>query len=308
MSLPDGGYLVLDESENPTLTLFAADGSLRRRIGRSGRGPGELVGVTNAAIVPPDTIAVHTGDAIAYYDTAGRHLHTQRPGLPGGVWYWIDGNRQLLSETSWSRDTTNLHTHLIGNRSTIIASVLQRSFFPRGDSADRRPLRIFAGSGFSFWVGRFNSATLVRSDTLLAKGLTLARQPEWFQPAQSGPPDEPVPPPSAIVGVAELEGDVLLVASSVPAPNWRQVYEPGGMVAGAPAGAGISAGSLSDVPWNSVSETMLEAIDLTTGKVLTASRINLYPAALMQGGLFAAFTEDDMGYPRVAVFSVRLQR
>jgi hypothetical protein len=80
------------------------------------------------------------------------------------------------------------------------------------------------------------------------------------------------------------------------------------MVAGAPAGAGISAGSLSDVPWNSVSETMLEAIDLTTGKVLTASRINLYPAALMQGGLFAAFTEDDMGYPRVAVFSVRLQR
>lgn len=56
--LPDGGLVVADRGSHE-IRLFEADGSLRRRWGRGGEGPGDFLSIAEMHLLPPDTLLVY---------------------------------------------------------------------------------------------------------------------------------------------------------------------------------------------------------------------------------------------------------
>lgn len=98
--LSDGSIVVNDAVQ---LKFFDAAGTLRRAVGRKGRGPGEFRSVRELCVLPGDTLLAieYSADRLSYWGPDGTHLRTERaPGrLPFGPCF-ADGTLLLQTRTT----------------------------------------------------------------------------------------------------------------------------------------------------------------------------------------------------------------
>ena len=135
----------------------------------------------------------------------------------------------------------------------------------------------------------------------LALAESFARSANWFKslPAGKSPSggrgDEP---PSTIVkGAWEDTTGMLWTATVVPAPGWKPGPNLAAWRRGAPlkpAGEGIN--------------TMIEVIDLATGRLVTSARVNPYIVHSLSNGYVASYKEDSDGTPLIDVWRLFLVR
>ena len=284
---------------NPTvipgqIAMFDRTGRYLRSIGRSGRGPGEFGPRASLVIGPTDSIHVIDGarhTTLAPLLSGVSSLHT----IPLSAITAIElPDGTLLVNAIGPQDEHGyplLHTlgpggHIRRSFGPHIVSTLQES---------RAEVRILAqASGVGVWAAALNTYTIQRWDTAGDLTVAMTRDADWFPPSPATSERFWEQPPKPAIGsMMEWEG-LLVVAVSVADANWK------------PAAIDSRAVSLDMLPEpDRLFDTVIEAIDISAGKVVSRLRVDRAVLLLTNGYAMAAGKDSD-GNPTVDVWRVNM--
>lgn len=286
---------------NPTVVpgqvaMFDRSGRHVRSLGRSGRGPGEFGPRTRLVIGPTDSIHVLDGarhTVLAPLIAGVASLRTIPVGANTAV-ELPDGT--LLVNAIGSRDEHGYPLlHTLGPSSEV-----RRSFGPHILSSLEEPraqIRILAlASSVGIWVAALNTPTIERWNTDGDRDLVIARDADWFPPSPVTSERFWEQPPKPTIGsMMEWQG-LLLVTVSVADANWK------------PTAINSRAGSLDMLPEpDRVFDTIIEAIDIVAGKVVSRLRVD-QAVMLLTNGYAVTHRKDSDGNPTVDVWRVNVLR
>ena len=286
--------------------VFDPGGYFRGFIGRHGSGPGEYQ--------RPGRVVSLGGDTVLVLDNGNNRATIAR----------INGEI-LVSHPFTSRgfhtvlrlsDTTLLVNAIIGEparvgfplHTTRLDGVPLASFgaeddnprFRAGQTAWQR--RLASGTGGWFWVADRFRYVVDRYDAENRRHeVRIVRTPDWFRVSPSGyrSPSTTEPGSSFIAGLHQSSDSVLWVVSVVADPNWRR-------------GLGLRASdspSGRDEPpdLRRLHDSVVEALDLRTWRVLARTRIEQYVAEVTEHGYLITYEETDDGVV-LEIFTLSLAR
>jgi hypothetical protein len=297
-------FLGIVQSMKAVPVVFGADGKLIRVLGRSGQGPGEFAG--------PGLVSTWRGDSILIADgMSGRISVFDRT--------WTFGRSFPLSPTveSWAPLSNGLFVapvsqHLRRNDMLQIIDATGKSLgtFGRISDADSvagamNGASLITTDGRSVWTVSFlgtyriiewNPVTKARSRTLVRRGDGFASKQEFAALS-------PKTPPSPAIKGLYRDGPHLWVFYSVADRQWAR----GLVQAEMQTHTGKAKYWKPEQP-DLVFDTIVEAIDIATGKLLASQKFDeAYIAVTSTGNLALHRGETTEGEPlsRLVKFEVR---
>lgn len=244
------------------IAKYSRSGSFESLVGRPGEGPGEISGVFPPLIrLSGDTLYAVNRERVVVFDARGEHVRTFRlPFAPGSAVLLSDGRLAVTRRPDGS-----------GLQSVQVMSAtgggLQRITFPELEklSPPARWSLFGLASGRGFWVAADNRYRIERWSPT-SNRIAVEREASWFPPYADQPRGAPVMAPSRplISGVWEsaASSTLLWVAAEVPDAQWRPTR--------------IKPDEVMSQDFSSFFDTIVEVLDLGTGRVHAAERFDLW--------------------------------
>ncbi len=294
------GRIVVANAKENGLLVFDSTGAQIATWGKAGGGPGELESVNIVALLPGDTIAVfdQSRETILYFAGDYKFAHEKKTGdfeccLPPLV---LPGGRFLIGQDGGTAVTIASD----GTVSQLIRLIPIDTSGGKGNCEACGPTVLGASSaGGAYWAARVNEYKVRLVDTAGVVIRSISRAAPWFvtwtadsQNLMSG-----VMPPR-LVAVHEVPDSILWIVVIV-AKEVKQAAAPSqlmhdGELSGKAIGQMLSR-----------HETRVEAIDLTTGKLVASQA---FPAIFMilRSGHTAIIRIDSSGDPHWSIGKLRL--
>jgi hypothetical protein len=293
-------------SENWPAKIYNSNGKFLRSIGPRGAGPGEY---TNGG-----WIYALRGDTIAVADRSNGRLSIVGPDLrvlravPNTFFdFWaavpIDRQRFVASGVVYSPANMGrpLHVFRIDSSGTKV----ERSFGSHVDQASSgsssAPFMwdLSPAANGRFWSAERLAYRLQLWDYNGTSLLSLERQPDWFRPQTDAFMGDAARPPKPTGAGISADGDILWTFIHVPDPaNWKRVWPK--------FAAGGDSREAPDVA--QLYDTIVEAIDVTSRRVIVRTRFPEYVLNTLPGGRVAMLHHDDDGEAKLQIFTLRLRR
>lgn len=292
-----GRYYVAN-GESPTVWVFGADGALVSRLGREGAGPGEFRRPTAFVAGPSDSLYVFDA-SLSRMTVFGPDLSFARATAlafrPDLFDVAFVGSSIVLNANIRSPERAGLPLHVIARSGEIARSFGSETGVYRPDLGygSRRALAL--GLGGSVWAAALNSYVLQRWDTAGRLLATIRREVEWFPTYWRYDVNAALPPPPSISALAQV-GDTLWVMVKVADANWRTAVE-----STSPDGRFFRV-----LDQHGYRDTMLEAIDVRSRRIIVSSRVPQLLWGFLDTGLAYGPGEDADGNPVVRVFRAHI--
>jgi hypothetical protein len=274
--------------QDGVVAVFGPTGAFTSLIGRPGRGPGDLAGIRHIRIAPHDSLLVLEYDRLSLFGPDGVFARTVP--VPAGVLgfrFAVQADGRVV-----------LNNYMPKHSSFVVLGPAVRTFGHSiaGRDSDALQFLLAALDSGRFAAVQQNYRYLVQVwDTAGVMRREFRRDPEWF-PRSSY--EERLgrtprsPPSSRVLGAqADLVRRRLWITAVVPDRNWRVVapeVEPGHREV-----TGWFALKVSD--YARAYDTVLEVLDLDTGKVIATQRFDAYVPYLIDAGLLYGPREDPSG-------------
>lgn len=292
-----GQYYVYQEF-GQDIKLFSPAGQYLTTIGRAGAGPGEFRGISVVHPGPADSLHVIDLMNVRWSVFSPDHELVRSTRLTIPVYMQLkllpDGRGLFSAPVRGELGTYPLHLlDAEGAHIRSFGEAPEEFGPPSNDGASRR----MASAGpTSVWAGYRDRYRLELWD---AEGLetqprrVLERSVDWFPPGVAEVTDADGPPAPRLQAVRQDSAGRLLVLMHVADARWQEGAEPG-------------AYELTITDRHRYRDTRIEMLDAETGELLASARSDLMFHALVADDLAIASVTDEMGAPRVAVWSVTL--
>ena len=298
--LRNGSFLVVPLVQQSAILHFSESGSFLRRIGRSGRGPGEFTAVLRFASLEGDTTAVldPANRRITLLDPALRPARSiQLPFLAGRFIWLHSASIILLGSPPGIRD----RLHVLD-----VAGSIVRSFAvdPAVRSSDQTmgPARIASTANGQIALSYRDTYTIELWDTAGRRTKTIVRNPEWLAPSSRRDAASPDDPPRPNLGDPTFHADNLLwTVSYVADPEWRSatIMRPD---AYGRLQRGVREGS-ADSYWDSI----VEILDVDGERLVASQRIDAHLRFIDTRGHAASYRQDEHGNPFIDIWKLSMR-
>lgn len=293
-------------SQNWPAKIYNANGKFLRSIGHRGAGPGEYSNAGWLYALGGDTIAV-ADRGNGRFTIVGPDLRVLRT-VPNSYFdFWaavpIDRYRFVASGVVYAPNNMGRPLHIF--RIDSSGTKVERSFGSHVDlvrtGPGSAPLNWDvspAGNG-RFWSAERLAYRLQLWDSAGTSQLSLERQPEWFRPQADAFMGNATRPPKPTGAGISADGNVLWTFTHVPDPaNWKRGWPQ--VAAGGESREGPDLAQLYD--------TIVEAIDVVSRRVVARTRFPEYVLNTLPGGRVVMLHQDDDGNARLQIFTLRLRR
>ena len=302
-----GRYYVVDKMTAANeIFVFDAKGTYLQTIGKKGAGPGEYRGIAQVMILPGDTLRVEdlrNGRYTIYSPEyaivrSGQFRTDFMPRVR-----FADG-RVVTSRMDPSKDRVGFPLHLLASDGTVLRSFgADQPVYREG--TEQMLIRVLApAAGGRFYAAHSQEYVIEKWDTLGHKVREITRAASWFKPWVSQPmtsPDGPARQPR-ILSVREDEHERLWVLTQVAQPDWKKYLSQAAGRDGEAGGGWIIGG----VTKNTGYDTMVEVIDLKTGRLLVSQRLDQAMWKMFEGGLAYSDGEDEQLASYVDIWRLQL--
>jgi hypothetical protein len=299
-----GRYWLFQELE--PATVFGANGTVDRMIGRKGNGPGEFQSSNHGIIV---------GDSMLVFDWVQSRATMIDPDLLPRRTIRIAQSVGDVVPIEWP---SLLVTHGHFPTSTPPNSVMHRisladtemrllgSFGPLGTGGPMGNVEVQQRMGrgrdgiWSAYAGRPAFTKWDRNGRAIA---AFTRPLDWFtgqSPATIGWGRSAPTPMTALIG--EDESGLVWLFIYRPAPNWKEAWVD---VRPVRVGGGSEIRA-RDVQYDKLMDTYIEVIDPTQGRVIARHNFDGYIFEALPGRKVAQYVVDASGIPRVHILSLTL--
>lgn len=292
-ALPTRDGMLMAQFMTHRLIEYTADGSTARVVGEAGEGPGEYIGIQGLARLPDGRVVVAAHNRITLLDrdlsysssfTLNLSIMNQK--------FLVPNDSTLL--VAWDSEESRTRFHVFD-----LDGSARTSFGPLDSSRD--PTDLGQAPGAAFWsVPRSDpEARAFRLEKWdLERGMlvqVIEREPEWFRvwepsdysEAEDGPRTEPEPIGPSVSDVHEGDDGVLWVTTRVADPDYAEDPQ--------------------RQSWSRFSDSILEALDSSTGEVIAVRRFDeSLNGFTNSGGLLIVYAEDANGFPTLSVVEPRL--
>jgi hypothetical protein len=288
-----------------TVARFDRSGAHVGTVGRAGSGPGELSSVQYVTVTPGDSVLVMEHNRLSLFSPEG--LFARAAALPGGVGTFrvvvLSDGRMVLNNFMPARRSFTLLDQRLSEVRTFGRSIAGRSF---PDSDAMQFLIVPLDSGRFAAVQQNHSFLVQVWDTAGRLVRELKREPEWFTPwtTEQRLARTPRDPPFVRVMGAhvDLRERHLWITALVPDRRWQDVAprpEPGRREV-----PGWLALQVQDYP--RAFDTIIEILDLDSGRVVVSQRFDEYVPHLLPGGFLYGLREESSGLFVVGVWQARV--
>lgn len=284
----------------PYVWVFGPSGDFLQRIGDRGEGPGEFQMIAGL-VLASDSILVFDPlqNRMTVYDPELVLARTQRVDPPvAGNNAFASGQVIVLNEGIRTADHVGFPLHILsfhGHVERSFGSLTQGLYRP--DMREIINLRAVSPTvpWGGVWSAYINQYTIERWD--LDSGTvaeTLTRDVEWF-PTWWEPEGDAETAPVPVVTDLHVEGDTLWVMIVVPDPEWQSNVE-------------RTARLYRVTDPDGYKDTVIEAIDLTDGRLIVSHRFDDQFSGFLGTGLIADPHVDDGGNPIVRILEASISR
>lgn len=297
-----GRYWVLAGDEPPI--VFDTAGRFVRRVGRTGRGPGEFVRPREAVAVAGDSMLVVDGGTMRALLVGrdlrpGRAISLSSPFAPLLVQDWpsrVIGNGSVTTPagSGWP-----LHSLSFAGR---IAEVLD-SFGP-GDGAvtpgafARISQQLAPARAGGFWSADYLRYRITVWARAGEKKQVFDRQPRWFaQPSQLEIGGPTRPPEPAISAIAEDDDGLLWIFVRIPSSTWRDAW---------PRTSERAELDYRSLAYEKLFRTMVEVLDPRAARIVARHEMNAWVVSALPGRRAAVYTTDADDIPRIQIIGLQL--
>jgi hypothetical protein len=297
LAAPHAGYVVLRAQGHGALAFYDSSGRLTHVAGARGRGPGELLTVSGAAIGPGDTLFIGDGDVrrISVFSPVDhRFVRSEATTMNDAHFGGTPQGRLLSPMVTWDRErgrTVHSMQRVPWDGSPPVPIAPSVPFERFGVAAvDQQGL---------FWIAdrRTYTLTLYNGDAAVR---TVERRPDWF-PGDTSPATQPAWVGKGRPFITDVQvGDdgLLWVLIKRKNPRWGDTT--------APKTKFISPMGLP--PLAEIFEGVLEAIDPVSGALLDS---RVVPGDMIgfiaPGRLYQRTDADSSGALMLQVWTVRLK-
>lgn len=280
-------------TKEPAIDVYDATGRRLESMAPTGMGPGELSGIYLVKLwarADPDTLLVFTDHKNVLMLTNGRVVRElPRLSYPASNALVLGAGEMIVASPTIVGGTVISFQSIRLNREGA-----SRTFGPgvdlqTPDVYSRAFRRIALGAQGLLWaLGNFRyEIELWRQDGSLVR--TLVRDAPWFgRPTVQSSPSTIR---SIVMGMAETEG-VLWTSTFVPKDPGRRNRDE----------------RITNALSNDMYDTVIEAIDVSTGDLLATRRISGAMRGFFENSLVVSSTEDDQGVPYLHIWNVALVR
>lgn len=289
-----GFYYVAPLHQDGMVAVFGRDGTFVSSAGRPGQGPGELAGIRDVRSTPGDSLLVLDYMRLTLFAPAGGFVrtHTLPEGLQAFRMSVLADGKVVLNNYMPSRRSFTLLDAQHNEIRTFGRSIASDRF---RDSDAMQFLLAPLDSGRFAAVQQHYQYLIQVWDTAGVLKKEISRDPGWFARStfEERLARTPRSPPFArVVGVhADLAKRQLWIVALVPDRNWRAV---------APA---VEPGSREIPGWLTLPvsdykrayDTIIEVLNLDSGKVILTQRFDAYLTTFTEGGLLYAITDESTG-------------
>jgi len=285
-----GWYFVAMTHTDGVVAVYDSTGSFRYTIGRKGKGPGEL-GAVQALLIDGDTLHVY-GDRESVFLRNGRFVRAN--GLPSGVsgvfgGVLLPGGSTLLQAAVQTSGHAGHPFHVLAADRSVHRSFGGSTTEPYQRSAFTERRYITPAANGRFWAAELNRYRLQLWSGEGRLERELERRAEWFVPwkpeAETAQRRARKPPLARIAGLAvDEQARRIWVAVLVAGTDWQAPAS-----RSAPAGARPTRRDWTEI--QNLFDTVIEVIDLDTGRLLVSQRFPTATTQVIGPGLIVSFHE-----------------
>lgn len=291
--LEDGDGMLVAEFLSHRLVSFDAAGLTARVVGDVGEGPGEYIGLAGLARLTTGGVIVASRHRLTVLSPDLEFVSSSAPHVP------------IVEQNALSVDDSTLVIAWPNREAGYLFHVLDiagraRSAFGALDG-DGAVVNLGRGSGRSIWSVPWGDPSarqfrLERWD--VDRGVRLQvieRAPAWFtewEPSEyteaDGPRRRPEPVGPGIIDVHEDDDGVLWVITQISDPAYEDDPD--------------------RLSWSRFTDSILEALDPSTGEVIAARRFDERLNGFSNEGRLIVYAEDAQGIPSLSVAVPVLRR
>ncbi len=290
-------FAVTDVFRPHEVHLYGSTGEHLMTLGRRGDGPGEFRNIIFLTAV---------GDSLFVYDNShGRETvytfdgtyHRSRP-LTQNLWRALPlpGGTAVVNGYDPAPGRSGAPLHLVvEGQGTWSFPAPAGPFEPRDRPFLRRALA--AESDSAFWAAAETAYGIELWGVPGTRIVTLERDADWFVPHDEAGVILPnVPPAPRIRDLHRSPDGLLWVLLHVADSNWRNQFDPE-----RPADMAFTGN------FHGYRDSVLEAIELETGRLVASERFPTYFSGFTSAGHVAAYHEPAGGPPYIEIRSIRLR-
>lgn len=291
-----GRFLVAPVSPQGTVAVLDSVGKLRSTLGRAGRGPGELYSIRYVATTPGDSVLVLDYLRMTLFDPAGRFVRSAN--LPTGLSAFrfavLPDGRVVINNYLPTRRSFSLLDPSYREIRSFGRSIAGDDF-PDSDALQFVLVALDSGR---FAAVQQNHHFLVQIwDTAGATIREFRRSPEWFSAwsyrDKLARGTRAPPFPRVISAYADLARRELWIIAGVPDARWKSAVPPAAAARGRREIPGATMVPIQ--AYDRAFDTVIEVLDMDTGRVLVAQRFDADISYFMEGGLLYNIREDSSG-------------
>ena len=302
--LPDGRFLASYYPGGDVLWTFSADGRESERFATTGQGPGEVSYVTRVQGLGPDSIVVfEAGNARATVFTVdGGVGRTFR--LPGRVFDSapLPGGRFVTNGSIPSAEHAGRPLQILDVGGGILTSFGATEGRPmRPDLPHLAYRRLASDRAGRIWSAMPTSYEIAEWSAAGNAVRVWVRDAPWFPDSFEGraiDPAEEFPP--WLVDVEVVDSGHLATVTLVGSADWRDHLGEPFTIPGS--------GRVVYPDWDvsRVHDSIVELMDVETGRVFATGRFPGYAVGFVDGGHLAFYEQDAVGEPRITIHELRV--
>jgi hypothetical protein len=298
-------------SDGPVPQVFDAEGRYLRALGREGEGPGEYRGVYTWSRLPGDSTLVFdegNGRAVVLDPDLQAIRYVTLPVSVSGatVLRWPDAVLGGAFIGRGARAGQPLHVlDMSGSSGLFTTSMMsdgRRTAPPGGPTAYTQQL--FAPSaGEGAWSAEVADYRVSRWDSQANPTGSWTRQASWFHDNPEGGFVR-----HSVSSIGEDDRGRLWVLLRAPRSDGPAKVEAAlaDLFRDGPPSGPVDLPTSELPPPQELYDTVMEVLDVGDGTVLARQRFEAFFLALLPGGRVAAYREEGIGIPRVAIMSLTL--
>ena len=297
-----GNLYLATEQVRDELNVYSPSGKFIKRLGKSGAGPGEFKMITALAMSRGDTIHVfdNGNKRIAIIPLRGGESRTVPFAFNPVSVKVLDGGNYLISANIATRDLAGYPLHLFDRNGKHVRSFGTDNPLYRADS-NTYTMRSLALGRSVMWAAEKTSYSVSRYDLTGKQSEQLARAADWFKPYLRVTPSTPTRGPQPWLSDITVVGDTVWTAITVADRNFAKALDPRPIKMEGETVYRI----LDDA---SMFDTVIEAIDTKSGRVVARTRIDDWFLRWTAPGEYLTYKESEEGFPVVQIWRAQLKR
>ncbi len=299
-----GWYYMYATSSPDAVLLFDDQGAGVSMLGRPGDGPGEFRRIEDVLIDEHDSLYVFDPGTLrmTVFSPASEVIRTIRVhGQPkGGEVALLPGYGFVMNAQMAGADEFRFPVHVIDRNGGVLSSFGNDSGPVRASNFFQFERAIARGHDSTVWVAHRNQYQIEHWTANGELLRTFVNRRDWFDRYDEfRVRDESNPPLPEVRALSEISPDIVMVLIWVSATDWP---------AGTEERFGHGVRSLGVVDFNRAYDTIIEAIDVKSGRLLASRRVDPAIAGFLNDNHVFSYREDEEGKPSTALWQVNLQR